>query len=32
VQRGRAQLRHLSDEAGRRGFRLIAESAAADIG
>jgi len=28
---GRAQLRELADEAGSRGFRLIAEHAAADI-
>ena len=30
VERGRAQLRDLADEAGRRGFRLIAEHATAD--
>jgi tetratricopeptide (TPR) repeat protein/DNA-binding winged helix-turn-helix (wHTH) protein len=30
VERGRDQLRDLADESGRRGFRLIAEAAAAD--
>jgi hypothetical protein len=30
AQRGYAQLHELADEAGRRGFRLIAEHAAAD--
>lgn len=30
VERGRAQLHELANEAGRRGFRLIAEDAAAD--
>ena len=31
-ERGRAQLHQLADEAGSRGFRLIAEQAAAGIG
>jgi hypothetical protein len=30
VERGRSELRDLGDEAGKRGFRLIAEHAAAD--
>jgi eukaryotic-like serine/threonine-protein kinase len=30
VERGRSQLRDLGDEAGKRGFRLIAEHATAD--
>ena len=32
AERGRTQLHQLADEAGNRGFRLIAEQAAAGIG